>query len=141
MPYDVQAIQSMREYIGSLTANGKIVPAKSNGTSTVIPEKGIWSTAPYVAAGQMTESEAEAINKPKAAGKGDGIKVASTPVGDITIPKPGEWATRTVVFTAALLVFVISLAALLMKNPAVNRGVKAAAGATPIGAGLKAARG
>ena len=60
--------------------------------------------------------------------------------GDVTVPEPGKWAGRAGIFVLAAIVGAISLAALLMKVPMIEKGTKAAIAATPVGAGLNAAK-
>ena len=76
------------------------------------------------------------------AGTPSKIKVGNMGLfGDVTIPAPGKWAGRAGIFVLASIVGSISLLALLMKVPMIEKGTKAAVAATPVGAGLKAARG
>ena len=79
---------------------------------------------------------------PAKEGTPSAIKVANMGIfGDVTIPKAGKIAGQAAIFVVAALIAVVSEAALLMKSPTISRGVKAAASATPIGAGVKAAAG
>lgn len=70
---------------------------------------------------------------------GASITLANTPLGAVTVPQPGETAKRLAIFLFASVVAVVSLGSLLGRSPVVMAGVRAAAGATPVGQGLKAA--
>jgi hypothetical protein len=72
----------------------------------------------------------------------DDIRIGNLGVfGDVTIPKAGKMATRIVVVVLAVIVFWVSLAALLSQNATVRRVATAVAESTPVGAGIKAAVG
>jgi len=139
-PADTPSVSRFKFTTSPLVPSGvkeRDVMASVNGTSKGDIIKDPRSNAvvygsPLLRGGTGKDGKIEKDSK-----NGAGIVVASTPVGDLTIPNPGTMAKRVAIWAVAVVVFWISLAALLGQTETGKRLAKQ--GAELGGAAAKAA--
>jgi hypothetical protein len=132
--------------LGADLSDFLLAPAASGIPSLALPAKAGTISAP--GAGPGGEEARGPTPAPEAS---KGITIASTPIGEVTVPQPGQLFTRFVVGAVAVIIILISLYALLSKSGAIDKAkqiadkagtvaaVASGAGAAPAAAKVAAA--